>query len=178
VQYRKAHRESWNGVTVSQKPQRIELLSSLSECPLMSEVISHPDPSHKIWKRTKIVRNNCSEESSKRNETTMTNKEESEKKKTPVKGKEDNEKKAASEAKKVVLTKETFIATRLDRALKGAKPVNRSSDLVPLGREFDKMRKQLRSLIVAAKHYHAARVEVEKARMEVRRAVCCCCRRQ
>jgi hypothetical protein len=73
---------------------------------------------------------------------------------------------------KVLLTKvpvnKTYIATRLDEALKGAKPINRSSDLVPLGREFDKMRKQLRSLISAAKHYHAARVEVEKARMEVR----------
>jgi hypothetical protein len=102
-------------------------------------------------------------------------KEESEKKMTPVKGKEDGETKVASEVKKVVLTKapvpKTFIATRLDKALKGAKPVNRSSDLVPLGREFDKMRKQLRSLIAAAKHYHAARAEVEKARMEVRRVV-------
>jgi hypothetical protein len=95
---------------------------------------------------------------------TMT-KDESEKKKTPVKGKEDGE-------KKVPAVNKTFIATRLDKALKCAKPVNRSSDLVPLGREFDKMRKQLRSLITAAKHYHAARVEVEKFRMEVRRVVC------
>jgi hypothetical protein len=110
---------------------------------------------------------------------TMT-KEESEKMKTPTKGKEDSEKKNYSEVKKppgakVALANEvpaavskTSIATRLDAALKGAKPENRSSDLVPLGREFDKMRKQLRSLIAATKHYHAARVEVEKARMEVR----------
>jgi hypothetical protein len=104
-------------------------------------------------------------------------KEESKNKKTPTKGKEDSEEKNSSEVKKAAgakaaLTKEvpmnkTHIATRLDEALKGAKPVNRSSDLVPLGREFDKMRKQLRTLIAAAKHYHAVRAEVEKARMEV-----------
>jgi hypothetical protein len=97
-------------------------------------------------------------------------KEESERKKSPVKGrKEDSEMKIVTLTK--VPVKRTFIATRLDEALKGAKPVNRSSDLVPLGREFDKMRKQLRTLIAAAKHYHAARLEVEKARMEVRRVV-------
>jgi hypothetical protein len=99
-----------------------------------------------------------------------------EKMKTPTKGKENSEKtevtKPAAAKAKVVLTKvpinKTYIGTRLDEAIKGAKPVNRSSDLVPLGREFDKMRKQLRLLIVGAKHYHAARAEVEKARMEVR----------
>ena len=104
-------------------------------------------------------------------------KEESEKK-APTEGREDSEEKNSSEVNKspgakVALTKvpagnKTYIATRLDEALKGAKPVNRSSDLVPLGREFDLMRKKLRLLITAAKHYHAARVEVEKARMEVR----------
>ena len=103
-------------------------------------------------------------------------KEESEKMEIPAEGREDSEKtevtKPAGAMAKVVLTKvpagnKTYIATRLDEALKGAKPVNRSSDLVPLGREFDLMRKKLRLLITAAKHYHAARVEVEKARMEV-----------
>jgi hypothetical protein len=126
-------------------------------------------------------------------ETTMTE-EEIEKNKAPVEEKEGSEEKNSSEEKKpaeekedseektelekaagakakVILTKvptnNTHIATRLDEAIKGAKPVNRSSDLVPLGRDFDKMRKHLRSLIAGAKHYHAARVEVEKARMEV-----------
>jgi hypothetical protein len=104
--------------------------------------------------------------------------EEIEKMNIPAEEKEDSEKtevvtKPTGAKAKVVLTKvpagnKTYIATRLDEALKGAKPVNRSSDLVPLGREFDKMRKLLRSLIAAAKHYHAARVEVERARMEVR----------
>jgi hypothetical protein len=112
-----------------------------------------------------------------RNSTTMTE-EEIEKMNIPAEEKEDSEKtevvtKPTGAKAKVVLTNvpagnKTYIATRLDEALKGAKPVNRSSDLVPLGREFDKMRKLLRSLIAAAKHYHAARVEVERARMEVR----------
>jgi hypothetical protein len=105
-------------------------------------------------------------------------KEESEKKTTPAEGEEESEKKKTPEVKKptgskVVLTKvppasKTYIATRLDKVLKGAKPVNRSSDLVPLSHEFDQMRKHLRSLVSATKQYHAARVQVEKARMEVR----------
>jgi hypothetical protein len=126
-----------------------------------------------------------------RNETTMTkeeiqkmkipaeaNEEEIEKMKITAEEKEeDSDNSNSSEVKKSPEAKEaltkvpvntTYIATRLDEALKGAKTVNRSSDLVPLGRDFDKMRKQLRSLIAAAKHYHTARVQVEKARMEVR----------
>jgi hypothetical protein len=64
----------------------------------------------------------------------------------------------------------THIAARLDEAvLKGAKSdVNRSSDLVPLSQDFDQMRKKLRSLIAAAKQYRAARVQLDKTRMEVR----------
>jgi outer membrane protein TolC len=106
------------------------------------------------------------------------NKEEIEKMEIHAEEKEVSEKtevtKPAGVVAKVALTKvpaavnKTYIAKRLDAALKGAKPVNRSSDLVPLGREFDLMRKKLRLLIAAAKHYHAARAEVEKARMEVR----------
>jgi hypothetical protein len=108
------------------------------------------------------------------------NKQESERKKSPAEGKEDSERKEILEVnkppranEKVAVEKQpqvykTDIAARLDAVLKGAKPVNRSSDLVPLSHEFDQMRKQLRSLVASAKEYHTARVQVEKARMEVR----------
>ena len=66
------------------------------------------------------------------------------------------------------LVYKTHIAARLDQAVKNAKPVNRSSDLVPLSDDFDQMRRRLRSLIAAAKQYHTARAQVEKTRMEVR----------
>jgi hypothetical protein len=74
---------------------------------------------------------------------------------------------------KIVVKKQPPVYTsridaRLNEVLKGSKPLNRSSDLVPLSRDFDQMRKQLRSLIAAAKQHHAARVQVEKTRMEVR----------
>jgi hypothetical protein len=108
------------------------------------------------------------------------NKQESERKKTPAEGNGDSERKEILEVNKppranakVAVEKQpsvhkTDIAARLDAVLKGAKPVNRSSDLVPLSHEYDQMRKRLRSLITSAKAYHAARVQVEKARMEVR----------
>jgi hypothetical protein len=64
----------------------------------------------------------------------------------------------------------THITARLDEAvLKGAKSdEKRSSELVPLSQDYDQMRKRLRSLIVAAKQYRTASVQVQKARMEVR----------
>jgi hypothetical protein len=97
--------------------------------------------------------------------------------------KEDSEKTKSPEGKKptgmkrkVVVKKQqpsvykTHIAARLDEGvLKGAESgMNRSSNLVPLSQEYDKMRKRLRSLIVATKQYRTASVQVEKARMEVR----------
>lgn len=111
--------------------------------------------------------------------TTTMAKEESEKKKTPE-GEENGEKKEILEVKKLPGMKPKVaakkqppvykkdIAARLDEALKGAKSFNRSSDLVPLSRDVDQMRKRLRSLIAAVKQHHAARVQVEKTRMEVR----------
>jgi hypothetical protein len=92
---------------------------------------------------------------------------------------EEDEKTKAPEGKKSTVGAEkeqqppvylTQISARLDEVvLKGvAKPVNRSSELVPLSQDFDQMRKRLRSLIVGAKQYHTASVQVEKARMEVR----------
>jgi hypothetical protein len=110
--------------------------------------------------------------------TTTMAKEESEKKKTPEG--EDSEKKEILEVKKLPGMKpkvaakkqppvyKTDIAARLDEVLKGAKRFNRSSDLVPFSQDFDQMRKRLRSLIAATKQHHAARVQVEKTRMEVR----------
>jgi hypothetical protein len=111
--------------------------------------------------------------------TTTMAKEESEKKKTPE-GEENGEKKEILEVKKLPGTKPKVavkkqppgykmdIDARLNEVIKGAKPLNRSFDLVPLGQDFDQMRKRLRSLIAAVKQHHAARVQVEKTRMEVR----------
>jgi hypothetical protein len=64
----------------------------------------------------------------------------------------------------------TLISARLDEdVLKGGtKPVNRSSESVPLSRIFDQMRKQLRSLVAVLEQYHTASEQVEKARVEVR----------
>jgi hypothetical protein len=39
-------------------------------------------------------------------------------------------------------------------------PVNRTSELVPLNKDFDQLRKRLRSLIAAAKQDHAVNVQV------------------
>jgi len=61
----------------------------------------------------------------------------------------------------------TNVEARFTAAVKAHKPVNRSADLVPLGKDFDKMRKRLRSLILAAKKYHVAQCELEKSRNDV-----------
>lgn len=59
------------------------------------------------------------------------------------------------------------VEIRLDLAIAAAKPVNRSADLVLLELQFDKMKKQLSSVIAAAKIYHDAMLNVETARMKV-----------
>jgi hypothetical protein len=61
----------------------------------------------------------------------------------------------------------TKIGRRLDAALKAAKPVNRSSDLVPLNHDYDMRRRELRALIASARKYHDAIIQLEKARMDV-----------
>jgi hypothetical protein len=73
---------------------------------------------------------------------------------------------APAETKPVVY--KTEIKSRIDEALQAAKHVNRSADLVPLGHDFDKMRKQLKALIKACKKYQEAMTELDKARMDVR----------
>jgi hypothetical protein len=68
----------------------------------------------------------------------------------------------------VVLKNKTEIAARLQKAVKEAKPVNRSSDLVPLNRDYVMMRKDLKELIAAAKQYQGSILRLDKARMDVR----------
>lgn len=62
----------------------------------------------------------------------------------------------------------TGIAARLDQAVKAyPKKQNRSSDLIPLTREFEVMRKKLKDIIVSAKHYPTTLLEVDVARLDV-----------
>lgn len=105
--------------------------------------------------------------------TTMT-KEDSEETKTPQEKKPTGTKPTVVAEKQQPPVYQTRIAARLDAAvLKGATSnVNRSSELVPLSQDFDQMRKRLRSLIAAVKHYGTASAQVAKARMEVRRLQC------
>ena len=61
----------------------------------------------------------------------------------------------------------TEIAARVTAAVKEAKPVNRSPDLVPLCRDYEVMHKELKSLISSAKAYHEAMIQLSKARRDV-----------
>lgn len=63
----------------------------------------------------------------------------------------------------------TMIAERLNKALRAAKPVNRSSDLVPLNQVYDTMRRDLKALIATAKTYKDAIIQLDKARLDVSR---------
>jgi hypothetical protein len=154
--------------------------------------------SHKIWKANNTYTSKDTHKNQQETTMTMSmTKEDIEKKIMTKEGsektkitmtKEGSEKTKTQEGKKPTGTKpkavaekqqqqpvcKTDIAARLYNALKfggdakAEQPLIRSSELVPLSQDFDQMRKQLRSLIAAAKQYHAARVHVEKARMEVR----------
>lgn len=62
----------------------------------------------------------------------------------------------------------TKIAARLIPAVIAAKPVNRSSDLVPLNRDYDLMRRELKAIIASAKKYHDAVIQLDQARLDVR----------
>jgi len=61
----------------------------------------------------------------------------------------------------------TGINARLDEAMKKLMRINRSSDLVPLTHDYEVMRKELKSTIVAAKTYKASLEGMDKARMDV-----------
>jgi len=62
----------------------------------------------------------------------------------------------------------TIIGNRVTAAIKEYPPTrNRSSDLVPLTREFETMRRKLRGLSAAVKAYPATLVQVDQARLEV-----------
>jgi hypothetical protein len=67
----------------------------------------------------------------------------------------------------VALKNKTEIAARLQKAVKEAKPVNRSSDLIPLNQDYNMMRKDLKELIAAAKQYQGSIIRLDKARMDV-----------
>jgi len=64
-------------------------------------------------------------------------------------------------------TYKTGINARIDEALKVAKRVNRSSDLVPLNHEYDLKKKELKSLIAAAKAYKASVEKMDMARINM-----------
>ena len=59
------------------------------------------------------------------------------------------------------------ISNRLDKALKVARRVNRSAELVPLTTDYDMMRIQLKALTCSAKKYRDAMIQLDKARMDV-----------
>jgi hypothetical protein len=62
----------------------------------------------------------------------------------------------------------TKIAERLKLAVDEAEiSRNRSSDLVPLTQKYDKLKKQLRSLVTSAKTYHQLSIQIRKAGDEV-----------
>lgn len=72
------------------------------------------------------------------------------------------------ETSTVLLTeKATNIASRLQAAVSVRPGANRSSDLVLLNHEFERMRKQLRALIAATKRFHESMKEMEMARAEL-----------
>jgi hypothetical protein len=74
----------------------------------------------------------------------------------------------------VVEQRKTQVAYRLNHAVK-QHPVtpSRSTELVPLTRDYDNMRKQLRGLMTATKNYQQAMAQVNKCRSEV--SCCCSC---
>lgn len=65
------------------------------------------------------------------------------------------------------ITNKTKISARLNKALKTATSVNRSSDLVTLNRDYDTMRRELKALISSARKYHDSMIQVDKARLDV-----------
>lgn len=67
-----------------------------------------------------------------------------------------------------VSQKSTQILYRLNHAVK-QRPTqpSRSTELIPLNKEFDDMRKKLRALLAAVKKYHAALGAVSACRQEV-----------
>ena len=68
------------------------------------------------------------------------------------------------------LPSKTKIAERLKLAVEEAEIArNRSSDLVPLTQEYDKLKKQLRSLVTSAKTYHQHLITTRKSQDEVSR---------
>ena len=68
-----------------------------------------------------------------------------------------------------VTQKSTQILYRLNYAVK-QRPLepSRSTELIPLNKEFEDMRKHLRSLLTAVKKYHTAMQHVAECRQEVR----------
>ena len=61
----------------------------------------------------------------------------------------------------------TGVGARLDEALEQTKPVNRSSNLVPLIREYAVMKKELRALLSLTKTYKNSTLAMDQARTEV-----------
>jgi hypothetical protein len=57
------------------------------------------------------------------------------------------------------------VESRWDKAIADAKQVNRSADLVPLQLQLEKVKKQLKSAIVAAQAYHDAMLNMDMARI-------------
>jgi len=83
---------------------------------------------------------------------------------TPRNGSQRDSKKAEAQNKAYM----TNIDDRLTKAVENAKEQkNRSPDLVGLSKEFDNMRKQLRTLIVSTKKYNEAYIQSETARAEM-----------
>jgi len=86
----------------------------------------------------------------------------------PPKSPGGGKKKAAPAAAGGPPTPRTVIANRIQAALKDYPPSkNRSSDLVPLTREFEALRRKYKALNAAAKAYPMAISHAEEARMEV-----------
>ena len=61
------------------------------------------------------------------------------------------------------------ISDRLDKVLEQKTPVknNRSPDLVPLTKDYEDLKKNLRSLVTTSKAYHEATKQLDKSRTEV-----------
>ena len=61
------------------------------------------------------------------------------------------------------------ISDRLDKVLEQKTPVknHRSPDLVPLTKDYEDLKKNLRSLVTTSKAYHEATKQLDKSRTEV-----------
>ena len=61
------------------------------------------------------------------------------------------------------------ISDRLDKVLEQKTPVknHRSPDLVPLTKDYEDLKKNLRSLVTTSKTYHEATKQLDKSRTEV-----------